>query len=410
MNILTAVGDSLLANKLKQNGFNICTYDIQYKEGIIEYLEVNTHIDYIILNNNLDGNIDIDTLIEILLEEIPSIKIILVNGFVAEHKYKVYKEFKNYNVNEIVDFIILDSDSKTNYKSCFKGKILTILGVSGVGKSVFSINLANVLNCERKLIIDFDVLNNSLHYLLGVNDYTNRIQKNLKKNLIKESSKMTCINENDQKYEIDTTPIVLKTRYNVDLISGVNLIFDTKSQISTEDLKNILVRLKRVYEIIIIDTSSQCFLEYNKEIMKLSDELIFLSGASLYEVQKAKVLLKKYTEEFSISKDKFYLVFNKCNKNSIDERVLREIFNEYKVLGKIMLREYYEYIINNNKANQKKIEKEMKRIEKKGGFCGKSIRKYNKSKRFSREFRNNPKLISKINIRDGDKYSDRYRH
>ena len=144
--------------------------------------------------------------------------------------------------------------------------------------------------------------------------------------------------------------------------------------------------------------------------MKLSDELIFLSGASLYEVQKAKVLLKKYTEEFSISKDKFYLVFNKCNKNSIDERVLREIFNEYKVLGKIMLREYYEYIINNNKANQKKIEKEMKRIEKKGGFCGKSIRKYNKSKRFSREFRNNPKLISKIDIRDGDKYSDRYRH
>ena len=62
MNILTAVGDSLLANQLKQNGFNICTYDIQYKEGIIEYLEVNTHIDYIILNNNLDGNIDTDTL------------------------------------------------------------------------------------------------------------------------------------------------------------------------------------------------------------------------------------------------------------------------------------------------------------------------------------------------------------
>ena len=136
---------------------------------------------------------------------------------------------------------------------------------------------------------------------------------------------------------------------------------------------------------------------------KMLDTMVDLMG-------KVKINDKKYTEEFSISKDKFYLVFNKCNKNSIDERVLREIFNEYKVLGKIMLREYYEYIINNNKANQKKIEKEMKRIEKKGGFCGKSTRKYNKSKSFSREFRNNPKLISKINIRDGYKYSDRYRH
>ena len=384
MKVLTAINDSELIKNLKDNGFDTCPYNIQYKEGILEYIELNSFVDYIVLDFNLPGDIDIKDLISKVLKQNPLIKIIVVNQLNIK---EVYKCFDKYDRNDLLDFLIIDCDIRDYYKYKNKGKIITILGASGVGKSVFSINLANCLNCEKKVIIDFDVLNNSLHYLLGVDNYSAKVQAKIKKNLLNKS----YVYEKEQDYIVNSKDFTMKTIYNVDLISGVNLVFDTQSQVTPENIGKIILKLKNYYDIIIIDTSSQCFLEYNKEFMKLSDELIFLSGASLYEVQKAKILLKKYTEDYKIDKNKIYIVFNKCTKRSIDESILRELFKEYKVLGKIKLRDYYDYIINNNKSKQKKINREIKQIEKRGGFGGKSIRQYNNSKSRDRKLRKSAK-------------------
>lgn len=384
MKVLTAINDSELIKNLKDNGFDTCPYNIQYKEGILEYIELNSFVDYIVLDFNLPGDIDIKDLISKVLKQNPLIKIIVVNQLNIK---EVYKCFDKYDRNDLLDFLIIDCDIRDYYKYKNKGKIITILGASGVGKSVFSINLANCLNCEKKVIIDFDVLNNSLHYLLGVENYSAKVQAKIKKNLLNKS----YVYEKEQDYIVNSKDFTMKTIYNVDLISGVNLVFDTQSQVTPENIGKIILKLKNYYDIIIIDTSSQCFLEYNKEFMKLSDELIFLSGASLYEVQKAKILLKKYTEDYKIDKNKLYIVFNKCTKSSIDESILRELFKEYKVLGKIKLRDYYDYIINNNKSKQKKINREIKQIEKRGGFGGKSIRQYNNSKSRDRKLRKSAK-------------------
>lgn len=384
MKVLTAINDSELIKNLKDNGFDTCPYNIQYKEGILEYIELNSFVDYIVLDFNLPGDINIKDLISKVLKQNPLIKIIVVNQLNLK---EVYKCFDKYDRNDLLDFLIIDCDIRDYYKYKNKGKIITILGASGVGKSVFSINLANCLNCEKKVIIDFDVLNNSLHYLLGVENYSAKVQAKIKKNLLNKS----YVYEKEQDYIVNSKDFTMKTIYNVDLISGVNLVFDTQSQVTPENIGKIILKLKNYYDIIIIDTSSQCFLEYNKEFMKLSDELIFLSGASLYEVQKAKILLKKYTEDYKIDKNKIYIVFNKCTKSSIDESILRELFKEYKVLGKIKLRDYYDYIINNNKSKQKKINREIKQIEKRGGFGGKSIRQYNNSKSRDRKLRKSAK-------------------
>ena len=384
MKVLTAINDSELIKNLKDNGFDTCPYNIQYKEGILEYIELNSFVDYIVLDFNLPGDIDIKDLISKVLKQNPLIKIIVVNQLNIK---EVYKCFDKYDRNDLLDFLIIDCDIRDYYKYKNKGKIITILGASGVGKSVFSINLANCLNCEKKVIIDFDVLNNSLHYLLGVDNYSAKVQAKIKKNLLNKS----YVYEKEQDYIVNSKDFTMKTIYNVDLISGVNLVFDTQSQVTPENIGKIILKLKNYYDIIIIDTSSQCFLEYNKEFMKLSDELIFLSGASLYEVQKAKILLKKYTEDYKIDKNKLYIVFNKCTKSSIDESILRELFKEYKVLGKIKLRDYYDYIINDNKSKQKKINREIKQIEKRGGFGGKSIRQYNNSKSRDRKLRKSAK-------------------
>ena len=225
MKVLTAINDSELIKNLKDNGFDTCPYIIQYKEGILEYIELNSFVDYIVLDFNLPGDIDIKDLISKVLKQNPLIKIIVVNQLNIK---EVYKCFDKYDRNDLLDFLIIDCDIRDYYKYKNKGKIITILGASGVGKSVFSINLANCLNCEKKVIIDFDVLNNSLHYLLGVDNYSAKVQAKIKKNLLNKS----YVYEKEQDYIVNSKDFTMKTIYNVDLISGVNLVFDTQSQVT----------------------------------------------------------------------------------------------------------------------------------------------------------------------------------
>ena len=76
--IITAMGNENLNQKLKkENIFEIVTEDIQYQEGILELLEKDNNIDFLILNELLPGNMDIKKLIEKIKLNNPNIKIIL---------------------------------------------------------------------------------------------------------------------------------------------------------------------------------------------------------------------------------------------------------------------------------------------------------------------------------------------
>ena len=84
------------------------------------------------------------------------------------------------------------------------------------------------------------------------------------------------------------------------------------------------------------------------------------------EIQKSKNILKIYKEEWNIDNNKINILFNKFNKNSIDINILKIIFSEYNIIGKIDKNNKYNLIINKN-ANKidKNIKKEyLKIIEK----------------------------------------------
>ena len=54
MKIITAIENKKINEKLKNiNNIKILNTDIQYKEGILEYLEKNSDIDLILLKLNL---------------------------------------------------------------------------------------------------------------------------------------------------------------------------------------------------------------------------------------------------------------------------------------------------------------------------------------------------------------------
>ena len=77
--IITALLNENVNEKLKQyEEINVVMKDIQYQEGIIEVLQIQKEIDFIILSELLPGQYNIKQLIEEIKKIKNDIKIILI--------------------------------------------------------------------------------------------------------------------------------------------------------------------------------------------------------------------------------------------------------------------------------------------------------------------------------------------
>lgn len=201
----------------------------------------------------------------------------------------------------------------------------------GVGKSIFTINLAISFKNKKILIIDLDILNNCLHTILGVK-LVNKNKHDLKKYIIKYNK-------------------------NIDLISISQILKNNE----IENIKEYLNNLLKEYDYIFIDMSLECFENQNKKIMKKSYLNIFLIEPNLTEIKKSQKILEIYNKEWKIKKEFITIIFNKYNINSIKEKILKRLFEEYKIIGKINFDLNYNLLINKNyncKNEIKKIKKE----------------------------------------------------
>ena len=454
--IITAIGNENLNKKLKEeNNIEIIGADIQYKEGILELLEKEKNIDFLILSELLPGEIEIKELIEkikiinsyiqiiLFLEnknqelenylfakgiyfifyhnqinfleiielikneeknsnrqlkiEIEELKKMLLQKEKTENKkLNIFNKIKNKEktnkdnkINNNFNRTLKANDNSFNQENLNneKREIICISGTSGVGKSIFSINLAKSFmeNKNKILIIDFDVLNNSLHTILGIKKYSEKIKNKIKNN--------NLLNE------IKIEDLIIKINSKIDLISGINLLFDSRYKISSIKIKSILEKLKQKYEIIIIDTSSECFFDYTKEIFKNSNVNIFITEANLLEIKKAKNLLNIYINQWNIPQNNFNILFNKYNENSIDISILKNIFSGFSILGKLSINSKYNLLINKNNINflEKNLQKEYLKINQKilNKKENKNLNIKNKKNNFLKIFSFFPKIIKK---------------
>lgn len=398
--IITAIGNSLINDTLKNNGYIVEAPDIQFKEDLIDVLKNKTDTEVLILNIELiikeqikdyinkikeinhfikiiilaqsedediknimmalgikdifyGNNISIKNLEEainrsktteeLLTEEINNLKEIVLNEKRKKHNLIDFNKFKEKNYKNIFkenkSFEIKNENNK-------KSKVISIIGSSGVGKSIFCSNFSLAFKNKKTLIIDFDILNKSIKTIFGV------------KEKIAEESEIWSKEK--------TNNLITKISDNLDLICGIDVIFEDGNKQEKEKIIEILNELKNKYDVILLDTSSECFIDYTKEIIKYSDFAIFLVEANLIELKKAKKLLEIYINNWKIKKEKISIIFNKYNKNSIDNNILKNLFLDFNILGQLKLDENYNYMINKNTNYiSKELKEEYEKIKEK---------------------------------------------
>lgn len=413
--ILTAINSPILNEELKnEKGVEIVCKDIQYKEGILEILEKEIEMNYIIIDEKLPGEIELTELIDEIYEKKEKIKIILTikkenkkninlkndkiikifyDNKIDLNKLKNYKKnnknlyeeknkknnlkilkksenkFSNLKIIKKVEIKFdnfkkirkLKNKLKTiknkinklkiiNKLKKYKNKIIknkeknfmnnetkkiTIFGESKIGKSITIINFALFLKTKnyRILIVDFNSKNPNIYTIFGCK----KINKKNIKNKIKIKNKYQKIKGKfKQKYfnEKIIENMIIKINKNINLISYNKLLN-----------LNILKKIEKKYNYIFIEIYSEKNRKVNKKIIFNSDEKILLIKPNLLGIKNSKKIIEKN----KLNKiDDLKIIINNYNKFSIDEKIIKKIYSENKIIGKIKYKKEYENLINKN--------------------------------------------------------------
>ena len=329
MRIITAIENKKINEQLKNiNNIDVLNSDIQYKEGILEYLEKNKDLDFIVLKEDLPGQIKFIYLIKEIQKTNKNIKIIIL---LKNNYFEKYEKIKNVeyiysekitlnNILKILNIEENNSKEKNNKKN--SSNIIMISGNSGSGKTIFTIIISKMLDKikNKKILLINEEENKLLIKIFIKINYKNIINKN---EIINLENKIYLLN--------------------------INYLINNKINI-LEYLNNI----KNKFDFIFIDSKNYKVNKYEK----IANKKIYLLEANLIELEKAKKHIYIDVDE---------IIINKKNINSIDKEIIEKTFNK-KILEEIYYNKNINLFINNNFnlncLNKNQIKKFLKIINK----------------------------------------------
>ena len=372
--IITAIGTNELNLRIREKNdykfYEVIGNDIPYQEGVLDILKGNFEINTLILSESLPGEFDDKKFIKEIKRINPCLEIMYflkdennsLRNFLLENDVKkifidgentideIWNSIKNdkNNLNLEIEFlkkfieeknVNLNTDEfvhklkieKTAKEKILKTpKVIGITGYFGCGKTLFTAMLAKSAGKMnlKTIIVDFDILNNSINNLFNISKYNRNIN-------------FSSILEQH----------IVKINNNINIFTGIDELFNEKNKINFEKIKELLEKLKEKYDLILFDTSSETNLKYVKTLLVNIEKIIFLVEPNLIEIKKSKELLEVYINDWEIPQYKFNLVLNKVNINSIDDEIISNLFDKIKIIGKINLSKKYTVLANNANSN-----------------------------------------------------------
>ena len=309
MKIITAINNEKIFKELKnKRNIKIISNNIQYKEGILEILEKNKNINYIILDENLYGQIKIEELIEKI--KLINIKINII--IILNKKDLIKQDYLN--KNRIKYIYIEELSTEKILEIIFnKNKIFGVTGNDGSGKTIITLILSELISKYKNkkiLIIEDNINNNSI---LKIYKLKNKYKNNYSKNKI------------------------IKIKNNLYLLNIKSILNNYKKD--KFKIINRINKIKNNFNYIFIDMQK---IESYKIYKEIIEENILILNSNNLEIEKIKSFINKEEIEFKT-------ILNNYNETSISEEILKKVFNnKIKVIEKIGNNKNFNLIINNN--------------------------------------------------------------
>lgn len=388
--IITAINNPIINEKLKKEKIEVIGKDIQYKEGILEILENNKEINFILIDEKLPGEIKNDELINKIKKINKNIEIIFFikkenkkNAIINEKKIikdekikskiKIVDYEKEIKIESFLNFIlygeeILGKEYEENYTNRIdiinekiekydknQNIIISVNGDSAVGKKMTTLRLSLYLNKYNNKILIID-LNTKSHKKLSTIFNKKENSKTLKKNNIKKIKNIVNNLKNQNlKYENKKigNKIILKNKIIIN--KNISLITYNKL-IKIKRIKNI----EKYYNFIFIVLSENNKNNINKKIIENSNLNLLILEDNILGIDKLKKIIEK---NYNNNLKKTKIIINKNNKFSIDENIIKNIFNNLEIIGKIKYTDIYNLLINSNFENNILLEEKMLKKE-----------------------------------------------
>lgn len=299
MRILTAIQNKEINEKInKIKNVEIVNTDIQYKEGIIEYLENDSKIDLIILLEELPGEISFNELINNIQKINEKIKIIILIKKEKNKKEENLKQNKNikYIYFEQINYELFLNLIKEKQENEKEKIIIKITGTNGVGKTVISCIISEIL-------------------------------------IKKENKKILLIDDTESK----TLTNIYKKIYDISILNKKEKLIKIKENLyvfNSLKIKEEEIIKENNFDYIIID--SQKIKEIKNE--KIINKKIIIIEPNLIGLEKINKIKLEQKE---------IIILNKRTKNSINKKTIEKVLNK-KIIEKINFSKNIDLFINNN--------------------------------------------------------------
>lgn len=391
--IITAMGNDVLNNELKKYAkYDVVLEDLFCQDTLITKLS-KYDADTIIISGLLQGQWDLEEFIEKIrsknsiarvivitdeidvnmrkiLEtnnvldifvdstvEIPDIIEAIDREETIRKKYEMLGENKvDYDISKPID-VPEKFEIKENIileKMVQKQEVISISGISGSGKSTVAVNFCKVLSQKsdsKILLIDLDTLNGNIDEILQISKVPQNIEMSI------DDDKRSGIN-----YAVE---LMIKNRFDsnvfdelvinangFDVLTGNTSLHYCQNILKEEYYDKLLKCAKEKYDFIVIDTSSNIFLDSTKWALREASKILFVTESNFLSLKKMQQFINVITNIWGVWKPKIEVIVNKKYKSDMENEVISRVTDGLEVIGEIRLNEElnttsYEKILSN---------------------------------------------------------------
>ncbi|MBQ8299375.1 MAG: AAA family ATPase [Clostridia bacterium] len=381
--IVTAMGNETLNDELKKyTKYDLYENDLYYQDAVIDVV-TEYNYDILIVSALLQGQFEFGEFIEKIRKIDRKIRIVVITDELNDYlKRKLndndivdiffddrvtlseiidaidreepllqkYMKIKNdsmqkvsENKNEKYENEIANSFEKNIDRPVIvneiiqKQEIIVISGTNGSGKSTVAANFSRILSgktSSKILLIDLDTLNGNLDEILDIHKVPQNVE------IILDENKKCGLNyavELISKNRFDTNILdeIVINAGGIDVLTGNTSLHYCQNVLTEEHYNRILECAKEKYDFIVIDTSSNIFLDSTKWSLQQASRVFFVTENNYVSMKKASQLISVFTDNWKIWKNKIEIIINKERPSGIEFEVVEKILSDYKVIGKI---------------------------------------------------------------------------